>query len=600
MKTTFRYRGERHFDRPPEAIWPALANSARINELSGSAAYTYRERIDAAGRLHRVARGRFGPMWMSWEESVGEWEENRGYSQVRQFLDGPFRRFYVNLRIEPEPTGCRLVFVAEIDCVGLLGLAGKLSGLVRRECAMRVDTHVRVIEELARPEIIPGEIAGGAIKGEAKRRFDAAVATLGDRALAAKLASYLDRAPISMLRGLRPLAFAREWGVAPERAVELFLAAQRAGILAMGWDLLCPRCRGAKSRVANLHDLPTGAHCSSCNIDYGRDFTRNVELTFRPEPWLRQLPEGEFCMLGQGSTPHVKLQAEVPAGAARRYAMPLAPGPYRFRTVEADGGEANAEIGADGAIPSVTARGGEIVLGPATAGEIAIANETDGPLVFVVESREWARDALTGERVIAMPSFRRLAPEQLLRPGDDAEIGRAIIMFTDLQGSTKLYDSLGDARAYHLVRDHFAYLSERIGRHGGAVVKTVGDAVMAVFQDPAGAVRAALAIQDEIEAFNEAEATKIVLKLGLHAGSCIAVTTGNVLDYFGSTVNTASRLEHQCEGGEIIVSSAILADPEANAALGGRRHRADSAMLRGLADRVEFVRVAHGSISSDG
>ncbi len=50
----------------------------------------------------------------------------------------------------------------------------------------------------------------------------------------------------------------------------------------MGWDLLCPRCRGAKSRVATLHDLPEGAHCSSCNIDYQRNFTSNVELTFRP------------------------------------------------------------------------------------------------------------------------------------------------------------------------------------------------------------------------------------------------------------------------------------------------------------------------------
>ena len=77
------------------------------------------------------------------------------------------------------------------------------------------------------------------------------------------------------------------------QTVELFLAAQRLGILVMSWDLLCPRCRGAKSTVKHLHDLPEGAHCSSCNIDYRRDFTRNVELTFHPEPWLRPLPKGE-------------------------------------------------------------------------------------------------------------------------------------------------------------------------------------------------------------------------------------------------------------------------------------------------------------------
>ena len=131
--------------------------------------------------------------------------------------------------------------------------------------------------------------------------------------LAPKLAEFLLHAPIVALRSIRPLSMARFWHATPEDTVELFLAAQRLGIMVMGWDLLCPRCRGAKARVEHLHELPQAAHCSSCNIDYGRDFTRNVELTFHPEPWLRPLPEGELCLLGQGTTPHVKFQAEVAA-----------------------------------------------------------------------------------------------------------------------------------------------------------------------------------------------------------------------------------------------------------------------------------------------
>ena len=70
-------------------------------------------------------------------------------------------------------------------------------------------------------------------------------------------------------------------------------------------------------------------------------------------------------------------------------------------------------------------------------------------------------------------------PEQLLRPGDDAEIGNIAIMFTDPQGSTQLYDRLGDAPAHHLVRDHFAFLAARVQRRGGAIVKTVGDGHLA-------------------------------------------------------------------------------------------------------------------------
>ena len=222
-------------------------------------------------------------------------------------------------------------------------------------------------------------------------------------------------------------------------------------------------------------------------------------------------------MLGQGTARHVKFQAEVAARSAKSFDLSLAPGPYRFRTVEA-GAEADGEIGTAGVIPTLVARGSDILLeGASGSDELAIRNESDCPLVFVVEDRNWAQDALTGERVIAMPVFRRLCPEQLLRPGDNAEIGWIAIMFTDLQGSTKLYDALGDATAYNLVRDHFAFLSDRVQRNHGFVVKAVGDAVMAAFSRPDDAVRAALAIQDDVASFNSApgggkSATSIVLK----------------------------------------------------------------------------------------
>jgi class 3 adenylate cyclase len=87
-----------------------------------------------------------------------------------------------------------------------------------------------------------------------------------------------------------------------------------------------------------------------------------------------------------------------------------------------------------------------------------------------------------------------------------------------------------------------------------------------------------------------------VLKLGLHAGSCIAVTTGGVLDYFGATVNIAARLEHQCRGGEVIVSEALARDAETAAALTDRARLEETAMLRGVSAPVRFFRVAVGNV----
>ena len=595
MKSVYRYREERHFAQPPEAIWPFVADSARVNELVGTPAYKVEERPDAQGRIHRYASVGVGPIRLKWEEGYGEWEENRRIDQLRSFVNGPMRRFRATAELFPEGGGSRLVFSGEAECVGLLGWLAKISGIIGREGDKRLAVIERLIAESVVADRVAGAAAREAAKPAARRRLAALIDALArdpeSRGLAPRLSDFLLHAPAVALRGIRPLAMARLWRADPEHAVALFLAAQRHGILTMGWELLCPRCRGAKARVENLHDLPQGAHCPSCNIDYRRDFTRNVELTFHPEPWLRPLPEGEFCLLGQGRTPHVKFQGEVAAHAGKNFALALRPGPYRFRTVEA-GGEAEAVI-ADGMIPEITANGSEITLtGHRHKHEFVVRNDTNRPLIFVVEDRNWAKDALTGERVIAMPAFRRLCPEQLLRPGDDAEIGHMAIVFSDLQSSTKLYEALGDANAYRLVRDHFAFLSERVQAHDGFIVKTVGDAVMAAFYDPADAVRAVLAIQDGVADFNRGRGDAgIVLKLGLHVGPCIAVTVGDVLDYFGSAVNTASRLEHQCRGGEAIVSQAVLAEPEARDALAGRTVTEDSAVLRGLNEPVRFVRV---------
>jgi class 3 adenylate cyclase len=594
----YRYRREHYFAKPPAAIWPFVSDTARLWELNGYAPVQFEERVDGQGRVHRFVNGKLGFFPARWEEEFGEWQENHRLFQVRNYQNGPMRRWEWACELIAEGEGCRLIFTGMAEPAGLLGFVGKHAGVFDAAFGKAAAGIERIIRESDGSGLVPGWSAEDLVEPAARQRLDALGAELASdpdsHALGPNLIDYLRHAPIVDLRGIRPLALAKLWSAPPDHVVELFLAAARKGVVAMGWELLCPRCRGAKSRVSRLQDLAKGAHCSSCNIDYERNFSRNVELTFHPEPWIRPPLEGEMCMLGPGSARHIKFQGEVAAQSGKTFDLSLAPGPYRFRTVEA-GGEADRDIGADGAIPALVARGGEILLKAASGrDELAIRNESDKPLVFVVEDRNWASDALTGERVIAMPAFRRLSPEQLLRPGDNAEIGWIAIMFTDLKGSTELYDALGDAPAYNLVRDHFSFLADRVQRNHGFVVKTVGDAVMAAFSRPDHGVRAALAIQDDIASFNAARgagATPIVLKLGLHAGPCIAVTTGDVLDYFGATVNVAARLENQCRGGEVIVSEAVARETETAAALADRTRTEETAMLRGVSAPVRFVRI---------
>jgi hypothetical protein len=102
MKSIYRYRKERRFAQPPEAIWPFVADSARINEIAGMPAYKVEERADADGRIERLASIKYGPIRAQWKEQVGEWQENRWLTQTRHFINGPFGRFVASAEVHPD------------------------------------------------------------------------------------------------------------------------------------------------------------------------------------------------------------------------------------------------------------------------------------------------------------------------------------------------------------------------------------------------------------------------------------------------------------------------------------------------------------------
>jgi len=594
---------ESRFDRTPAEIWPVLADTNRLNEAAGTwAPYTVEDRLDADGSVRRHARGRLGPFPVKWEEGFGEWVENRYVRQTRHFKKGPLRSLGVEMRVTEDGGGARVHYDFEITWASPLGAFLVRSGLANKGPRDVVRGIEALVAALERPQA-EALSKPPKLTASQRQRLEAAVGEVEQgpfgHGLARRLADFLSHAPAVDLKRIRPLALAREWGVAAEAAVELCVAAQRAGLLAMRWAILCPRCRGAKSQVTSLYELPRGVHCESCNIDYERDFSRNVELVFDAAPWLRELPEGEFCMMGAASTPHVKVQRQVEPGGVVSEPLQLPAGRYRLRTVEAGG---QCEVDCDGVVfPEVIALGGAVEAGPpAEPGQVTLRNRGERPLNIVVEERAWTADALTGPQVIAMHAFRELCPEQLLRPGDDVAIGRVAIMFTDLKGSTKLYADIGDSTAYGLVRDHFAFLVERVRGHRGVLVKTMGDAVMAAFEDPAEAVRAALIMQRDVAAFNaQHQGFAIVVKLGLHQGPCIAVTSGEILDYFGTTVNVAARLQGQSRGGDIVLSAQMVADPAVAGVLEGVELQPESAMLHGIAEAVTFYRLSRpGDLAS--
>jgi class 3 adenylate cyclase len=591
-----------HFDRPVDAIWEILADTARFNEAAKLPKHEIIETPQPDGSVLYFGRIKRGPFTLEWRERPVNWIHDRWFEHRREFRNGPLKSLCATFELEPEADGCRGRYTIAVEPRNPIGELVLLAGFFRNAG--------KIFGQLAKEA---GDYAGGRRAepfhydppppGEAtRRRLDAIVraieATPNGHGLGRKLADYVTSAQEVDLWHLRPLKLARSWRANPRQVIEACLQAVKSGLLELRWDLLCPRCRVAKASTSSLDRLPTGAHCPTCNIDYERDFSKNVEAAFRPTPAIRPLAGGEYCLFGPMSTPHIKLHVTLGPGETRRFAVDLPFGPYRLRTLE-PGPETDIDWSAGG-FPEAIFEAERASAGPpAMPGSVVLTNRESRPITAIVEDRSWAADALTADRITTIQAFRDLFASDVLRPGDDVGVGEITLMFSDLKGSTAFYERVGDAKAYNVVREHFAFLAGIVREHEGAIVKTIGDAVMAAFFDPAAAVRAAIAIQRKVAAFNAAHGEgAIAIKLGLHVGPCIAVTLNDRLDYFGSAVNLAARLQGKSLGGDIVISEALARDAAARRVLAPYAMTDETAEIRGFDRPARFRRLTEAAIAA--
>jgi class 3 adenylate cyclase len=594
MRTTWTW----HFDLPPEQLWPVLADTSRLNEAMGLPAYVLEETAQANGTVLRRGRTRLAGYAFEWEERPFEWIQGQHFRQDRLFDRGPFGRVGSAFQVEHDGQGARVTCTIDLEPRLLVGrlIAAAFARHAAAGLHKRIGQAVDFMkgERLSRFDLPSPRLPAGA-RDRAAGLADAIDRSVYGNGLGRRLGDYVLQGMAGDLVRLRPKLLAREFGIGQRPAVEACLAAARAGLLTLRWEILCPNCRGGKAGTSSLSELPRGAHCPSCNIDYERDFERNVELAFSPAPAIRPLPQGGYCLSGPMGTPHVPVQLLLSPGERRTISIELPPGPYRLRTLHPGG---HADVDHEGrAFPGlhVTPLGVE-AMESGKPNEITFLNDTTLELAALIEDRRWTRDALTAPEVISLQAFRDLFAEATLRPGDEAAVGQVALLFSDLRGSTALYERVGDAAAFNIVRDHFAFLAAIVRDHDGAVVKTIGDAVMASFGDPVDAVQAALAMQARIAHFNRGHGgdrsdRRLVLKLGIHAGPSVMVSLNDRLDYFGSTVNMAARLQGQSQGGDIVLSEAVARDPAVKPLLASVPTRLEKVTLKGFDGPVDFVRI---------
>lgn len=597
----------------PAQLWTFVADTQRLNRSIGlpTARFTHEPRADGGS----LVTGAYRLGWITlarWREHAFDFVRPLRYSVLREYEAGPFVRVYGGAELTPTDGGAELRVYADITPRHVVGwLAARL--MVGPQSTKRVLARCReyerhVLGEMATSGAAPLEVAAtevyiGAAPQVDQTRLDQLARRLveagGDPEVAGRLKEHLATASDDRVAGMRPFELADLWGADRHTTLAAFLRATTVGLLDMRWDVLCPYCRVPKAEYASLSDLAGQAHCEHCNIVFDSTIDRLVEVRFKPSPSIREAAVGLYCIGGPQNTPHVVAQTELEPGQAIEWQIPVEAKAYRLRSpqsgraglveVLAGGtGQVSLALEREGVAPGIVQVGGEHLA-------LRVESRLGAPAVVALEEQQWPDTAATAAVVSTMQEFRDLFSSEVLAPGIEVAIERIGVLFTDLAGSTALYERIGQAHAFRLVQDHFRVLEEAIREHQGALIKTIGDAVMAVFPSAARAVGAGFAMQGRMGDLSDAEGfdTSALLKVGIHAGSCLVVTLNDRLDYFGTTVNIAARANHEAQGGEIVLTADAYADGGVAELVQESAQRVETcqAVLKGITEPVQLYRV---------
>jgi class 3 adenylate cyclase len=448
-----------------------------------------------------------------------------------------------------------------------------------------------------------------------------------DPAVADAIVQLIENGEDHELNRVNALDFAKRTGLDEERVISGFLHASRLGLFELTWNVLCPGCGGVLDAHSTLKSLRhDDYHCGLCACGYEASVDEQVEVAFTVSPRVRHiaahdphtLPIWEYFKqifwssgvdfnkesFEQLSTEVVLDALELPAGEKAVLSLQL-PAEFiivfepvthsaQFIDVQGEPTKERQQLSLmynkmHAPVGTMTMRPGPLRLsldnqaGVRVLPSVFIAAEA---LHLLIGKR---KPFLTAKRMLTNQTFRDVYKADNLNIDQRLKITSLTFLFTDLKGSTALYERVGDLAAFDLVRAHFHALLEIISSERGAVVKTIGDAVMATFIRPEHALAAGLRIRAAMKRLNAERGTEdLIVKIGIHEGPCLAVMLNERQDYFGQTVNIAARVQSLSTSQEIHITGPVIDSPAVATILEQAEIRPiqKQAALRGIADKM--------------
>jgi len=439
-------------------------------------------------------------------------------------------------------------------------------------------------------------------------------------------------APDHQVSRINVLDFAQRRGLDEEKAIAAFLHAARIGLFELSWNVLCPGCGGVLDTNATLKSMHADEYnCALCAAGYEPTLDEMVDVTFTVNPRIRRiaahdphtLPHWEYyrqVFWGSGvDLPETELaktaekltldSVELPPGEKAHLSLTLPaefiivfePVTHAAQFIDVKGEPVSERQNLALVYTNLRAPTGTMELRPGPL-RLSLENRTDRrilPGIWIANDamHEFIgkrRPFLTAKRLLSNQTFRDIYRTDTLDVDQRLKITSLTFLFTDLKGSTELYERVGDLVAFDLVREHFRVLNESVAAEGGAVVKTIGDAVMATFPTPDRALAAALRMREAMRGLNTAHGREdLLLKIGIHEGPCLAVSLNERQDYFGQTVNIASRVQGLAISQSILATAPVVDNPQSASLLGGngQKPKAQLHTLRGVGSEVAVYEI---------
>jgi class 3 adenylate cyclase len=446
--------------------------------------------------------------------------------------------------------------------------------------------------------------------------------------VASAIENLVQDGPGSELCRINVLAFAANHTFDEEDVIAAFLHGARLGIFDMSWNILCPACGGVLDSGATLKTVRQAEYrCVLCAIGHEPTLDEIVEVTFTISPRVRKiaahdpgtlswiqyyrhifwssgmdLPDNETLTKWVQETTldsrelspceKVVLSLELPEGEVDVFDPVF----HMSQHLEVKGEPARESQSLSFVMTRDHALEETVQMRPGGL-KLTLENRSNGrtlPAVWVVSDKiheliRKRRPFLTAKRLLTNQTFRDIHRTDTLDVDQRLKITSLSFLFTDLKGSTELYERVGDLVAYDLVRAHFRILNEIVAAESGAVVKTIGDAVMATFPTPDRAMAAALKMREAVKELKG----DLLIKIGIHEGPCLAVSLNDRQDYFGRTVNIAARVQGLATSRSIFATRRVVTDSKVSKLLQSNSIAAtpEKRSLRGIAKQVEIFEI---------